>query len=196
MGQGPWIGGRDHQLLCGVGCTGQTVPVEGEVADERVSQPLGAHPYAGHLATCPPLPEVGVGHRELADEGGQPGVARAPGSLQTQVGDAGPSVRPPVEVELPEGGVGEEQPGVVAFLLGDPVEVGEQGGSQRVPGEDVQVLTSTSAGVAVSSSRMRLSCGWTFCAGFYDAVRTPRSRPARTSGHAGRRRGAGHGPER
>jgi hypothetical protein len=126
-----------------------------------MAQSLGAHPPAGHLSPGRPSTEVRVRHRQFADEGGQLGVAGALGGLDEQSGDATEGDRPPVAVDLPGAWVGEEQPDVVALLLRDPVEVGEESGCRSVPGQDFRAAAHDERGgrrqLVPETSELRLN---------------------------------------
>ncbi len=130
------LGGPDHDVLVRRRGAGQGVPVQGEVTDQRVPEPLVPGGVDGDLAGLPPALEVDVvGHpREQAV---QSRVVRATGRVHPQMGHAGAGAVRPVAVTGPQYGVVEEQPHVVAVPDGVAAEVGEQGGGGRVPGEHV-----------------------------------------------------------
>ncbi|GAA4235619.1 hypothetical protein GCM10023075_56650 [Streptosporangium album] len=91
VGGGAGFGGTDDELLVGVGGAGEDIPVEGEVAGDGVVEGFGAGALAGHMVRGPPLPEVGVLHRQLAHEGGQAGVVGGPPARACDVLPASPN---------------------------------------------------------------------------------------------------------
>lgn len=96
---------------------------------------LGADAATGDVVRGPPLAELRVLYGEFADEGGQPGVVGVLGCFHAQLGGAGDGL--PVGVQRPHGRVGEDQPDVIAVFLRNLREIGDRGGGEGVPGENV-----------------------------------------------------------
>jgi hypothetical protein len=126
-------GGPDNDLLVRVGGAGQRAPVEGELARQRMGQLLDAAAAQADLAVSPPLAELGVVDRQLADQCGEPRVTGGSGRSPCASGRWPGGRPPPVRVAGTQPGVGEQQLDVVAVFLRDLPEVSEQDGGQPVP---------------------------------------------------------------
>jgi hypothetical protein len=140
------LGGEDHEALAAAVGAVPGVAVEGEVTDERVLVVLGAVAGAGDLMGGPPGAEVGVLHRQLADQDSELRVAGVFGGLHAQGRDDGARVVLPVGVQRAHSRVGEQQADVITVARGEAGEVGVQGSGPGVPGEDVQAAAEHDGG--------------------------------------------------
>src|SRR5881398_138902 len=61
----------DDELLVRFGVGGECVPFERDLADDRMVVRAGAAPLDGDVGAGPPLAELGVSDREVADEFGE-----------------------------------------------------------------------------------------------------------------------------
>lgn len=104
---------------------------------DGVVQNLAAPAPGGDVVVAPPAPEVVVPHGEFTDEGRHALVLRITARFHAEHGDAGVRGVLPVRVKCFHRRFGENQPRVVAILLGNAREIGEQCRGHRIPGENV-----------------------------------------------------------
>jgi hypothetical protein len=93
LGTGGGLRGVDEELLVGIGVRRERIPVECDLTDDRMvigacAPPLGAcaPPLHGDVCSGPPLAELLVSDREVADEFGEAWVVRLACRLHADVG--------------------------------------------------------------------------------------------------------------
>jgi hypothetical protein len=96
--------------------------------------PPRAAPLRGDVGAGPPLAELGISDREVADELGETRVLGLARRLHPQVGDDRARELLPLRIQRTQTRVGEQQPDKVPFALRDLAEVDPQRGGKRVPG--------------------------------------------------------------
>ena len=71
LGTGARLGGVDDELLIGVGVGGERIPVQCDLIDDRMVVGPRAPPFHRNVCSGPPLAELLVSDREVADEFGE-----------------------------------------------------------------------------------------------------------------------------
>src|SRR6266566_6504830 len=87
LGAGTWLRRVDDELLVGLGVGGERIPLERDLADDRMVVPPCAASFDGDVGPCPPLAELRVTDREVAYELGEARIVRLPRCLHPQVRD-------------------------------------------------------------------------------------------------------------
>jgi hypothetical protein len=140
------VGGVGDDRLSRVGRQLEGVVVEGEVADQRVVERLGAAAVVVHVVGGPAHPELLAAHRQLPDQLGQGPVGRVAARLGAQAAHGGVGDAVPVAVELGRLGVEEDEPGQVDRSDRVTERRRVQGVAELVGGQDVQTSVAQERG--------------------------------------------------
>ncbi|SEE89814.1 MFS transporter, FSR family, fosmidomycin resistance protein [Jiangella alba] len=106
-GRGAGLGGVDEEHEARLGGDGQLLVGEGELADERMAEPLGAGAVGADVVAGPEAAEGLAAGGELADEVLQPAVVRVAAGLGPHDAHTHLGEQLPVRVEVAGGGVEE-----------------------------------------------------------------------------------------
>ena len=87
FGAGARLGGVDDELLIGVGVGGERIPVQCDLADDGMIVGACAAPFHGNVGSGPPLAELLVSDRKVADQLGEARVVGLACGLHPDVGD-------------------------------------------------------------------------------------------------------------
>jgi hypothetical protein len=87
LGTGARLRGVDDELLVGVGVGGERIPVERDLTDDGMVLGPCAPPFHGNVCSGPPLAELLVSDREVADELGKARIVGLACRLHPDVGD-------------------------------------------------------------------------------------------------------------
>jgi len=120
---------------------GQRLVAQRQVTDHGVVVVLRAVRVPVDVVLGPPATKVLVLQGELADELHELRIVRVAPGVEVQVGDLAASRGRPVDVERARRLVEEGEPGHVAVVDRQRLEVGVQGAGQVVAGQDVQAAT-------------------------------------------------------
>lgn len=127
-----------HERQARVGGQLQRLVGEGQIADERVVEALGARAVEADVVACPEDPELRAAGGQLPDEVRQRPVIRVPARLTTQRRHDVMGDRVPIDVEAPGPRVEKEEPRRVWRPDGVRELLRVEGLGQRVRVQDVE----------------------------------------------------------